>query len=153
MTHTVSALTQRLLQSDIPANDLVAYLEGILLLDKKYGKKIYSKRILTSIEDIDSWFASLLRLLPSHNAKNRKDIKQMIRHIKQKSSNYKQNFTIFTPQDKYTEHIEKSITQIFPNSTITRQKNIHVWIEIAWEGWHYKRHLDQDIEKLLGLHQ
>lgn len=150
MTHTVSSLTTILLQSEIPANTLIEYLEGILVLRKKYGKKIYSKEMMTSIEDIDHWFASLLRLLVVHNAKESKDIKQIIRQIKQQSSNYKEHFTILTPKDKYTENIEKNIHHMFPNSSITHHSNIDVWIEISWEWWHYKRHLDQDIEKLLG---
>lgn len=153
MTYTVNSLAHTLLQSEIPDNMLIAYMEGLLVLRKKYGKKIYSKEILTSIEHIDTWFASLLRLLVVHSAKESKDIKQIIRQIKQQSDNYKQHFTILTPKEKYTENIEKNIHHMFPNSSVTRHSNIDVWIEISWEGWHYKRHLDQDIEKLLGSNQ
>jgi len=53
MTHTVNSLAHTLLQSKIPANTLIEYLEGILALRKKHGKKIYSKEMMTSIEDID----------------------------------------------------------------------------------------------------
>lgn len=153
MTHTINSLAHTLLQSEIPANTLIAYLEGILVLRKKYGKNIYSKDIFAAVEHIDAWFTSLLRLLVIHNAKESKDIKQIIRHIKQQSDNYKEHFTILTPKDKYTEHIEKNIHHMFPNSSVTRHSHIDVWIEISWEWWHYKRHLDQDIEKLLGSNQ
>jgi len=54
MTHTVSSLTHTLLQSEIPVNTLIEYLEGILVLRKKYGKKIYNKKMITSIENIDA---------------------------------------------------------------------------------------------------
>jgi len=65
-------------------------------------------------------------LLVVHNAKESKDIKQIIRQIKQQSSNYKEHFTILTPKEKYTENIEKNIHHMFPNSSVTRHSNIDV---------------------------
>jgi len=150
MNTTIHSLTQHLLQSAISADDLVAYLEGVLVLRKKYGRKIYTKDIINLITSIDPWFASLLRLLLIHNAHHNKDIKQICRQIKQHSKKYTPRFTVSAPKEEYTHPVKEKIQTAFPDSHVSITSHIDVGIEISGEWRHYKRNLDQDIEKLLG---
>ncbi len=150
MTHTPYSLSETILHSDIPVNDIINYLEAIFVLRKKYGKKIYQQQMIDLIEKIEPWVASLIRLIIIHNATENSNIKQLCRTIKQHNKKYISQFKVFVPQEKYLIPIQEKLQKKFPQSTIHKQTNIDVGIEISGEWRHYKRNLDQDIEKLLG---
>lgn len=150
MTHTLHSLGNAISHSDIPANDIINYLEIISLLRKKYGKKIYQQYMIDIIQKVEPWIASLIRLLVIHNATENNDIKQLCRTIKYHNKKYISQFEVFIPKDKYLDPIQKKLQKKFPQSTIYKQTNIDMGVEIRWEWRYYKRNLDQDIEKLLG---
>ncbi len=150
MTHTIYSLSDTIVRSGIPVNDIVTYLETILVLRKKYGKKIYHTDMIDLIKKAEPWVASLLHLLIVYNIIENNDIKQLCRAIKQQSKQYISQFNVFIPKEKYLTPIQEKLEKKFPHSKVNKQTNIDVGIEITWEWRHYKRNLDQDIEKLLG---
>lgn len=149
MTHTLHSLNDVFLHSEIPANDLIRFLEIVLALRKKYGKALYHKKNIESVANVDPWIASILRLLALHKATNSIHIKQLCKLIKQQKQPYIPQFTVCIPRENYLSPIQEKIINKFPHSNIHTQSNIDVGVEIHGEWRHYKRNLDQDIEKLL----
>lgn len=143
------SLVDLLVQSPIATNQLIQYLEVILLLLKKYGKRLYRPSILQAIHSIEPWIASLLRLLHTYAISTPYAIQQLCTTIKRRRTDYIPQFTVFSPKEEYVSHIQHQLQQQFSQCRVHHQPTLEVGIEITGEWWHYKRHLDQDIEKLL----
>jgi len=149
MALTTATLIDTFLQTGISPNDLLVHFESILLLRKKYGKQLYTSRIVKSIEQAEPTTYAIIQILSHYNKHSSIAIKYLISYIKKNIKTYVENFTIIAPTKKQTETITQYLHNKFPNSSINTQDTIDLGITIAGEWWHYKRNLDQDIQKLL----
>ena len=150
MSLNTSILVDTLLQTDITPNDLIVYFDSIIKLIKKYWKTVYTTQMLAILKEADITIYLLLEILIKYKKQNIADIAHLSKSIQQKSKNYIPTFTIHIPKKQYKEAIEKNIKKVFPNSQIQTQENIELGVSISWEWRHYKRDIDQDIQKLLG---
>ncbi len=145
-----SSLLQYILNPSLPLEDLLSYLESIIVLRKKYGIRIFRASFLDRLAKIDDTLWILLRLLHRYHITTPRALRTLIHDIHVYHPGYMPTFTILTPKDTYATKLKTYLQQRFPDSTIKDDKYFDVGLEILWEGWHYKRNLDQDIEKLLG---
>lgn len=144
-----SVLITTLLDTDITPNELVVYFDTIILLIKKYWKKIYTPTMMSSIKEADISVYTILQLLLYYKKQKISDISGLSRGIQQGNIDYMPRFTVSAPEAHYQETIKKNIKKNFPTSQIRTSSNIDLWVSISWEWWHYKRNLDQDIQKIL----
>jgi len=150
MALTTATLIDTFLQTGISPNDLLIHFEAILLLRKKYGKQIYTSRIIENIQQADPTTYAIIQILVHYNKHTILNLKYLISYIRKNIKNYIPNFTITAPTKYTTETITKHINKQFPNNSINTQDTIDIGISIAGEWRHYKRNLNQDIQKLLG---
>lgn len=149
MAFSTSVLIDTLLQTEITPNELLAHFDAIIMLLKKYGKAVYTPKMMTIIKVTDTSIYWLIKLLIHYKKQNIADIKSIAKYIQQKSPNYISTFTVQVPKEQCVPPIQDFITKKFPNSQIQKQSNIDLWISVSWSWWHYKRNIDQDIQKLL----
>lgn len=150
MALTTKTLIDTFLQTEISANDLLVHFESILQLRKKYGKQLFTPRIMDSIKEVEPTTHTIIQILAKYNKDTLVDIKYLISYIKKNVKTYIPNFVITSPTKNQTETVTKQIHKRFPDSSVSKKDTIDLGITIAWEWWHYKRNLDQDIQKLLG---
>lgn len=149
MSLSPSVLIDTLLNADIKPNDLIMYFDVIILLIKKHWKKIYTSAMMKTIQKGDNNVYVLLQILVHYKKQTIADINYLSKCIKSQSKDYMPSFTVSIPKEKYQTSIEKNIKKNFPTSQIHTTSNIDLWVSISWEWRHYKRNLDQDIQKIL----
>lgn len=149
MSLSPSVLVDTLLDADIKPNDLIMYFDVIILLIKKHWKKIYTPAMMQVIQQADNNIYMLLQLLVHYKQQTIADINYLSKRIKSTSKDYMPSFTISIPKEQYQKNIEENIKKNFPTSQIHATSNIDLGVSISWEWRHYKRNLDQDIQKIL----
>ena len=133
---------------DTPTNELIAHFQVLAKLLKKYGKRLFSPTMLEVIKKSDVAVHGLLCLLVLYKKSNLLAINNTIKELK-KRPDYVPNFDIYIIEDSSKQAIQDKITSKFPGSVLNLHQNINLWIEINWEGWHYKRNIDQDLQRIL----
>lgn len=148
MISKTQEIKDKILESWISPNDLVAYFEIIIKLIKKYWKKLKTEKFLNVIETWDSVTYYLLKILSNYKKDKINDIKNIIKEIK-KSESYKSSFHVNMIETPTKYDIQEKLNLKFPQSNIETNKNIDLWIFIHGEWRYYKRNIDQDLEKIL----
>lgn len=138
-----------LLDTKIPSNELVQYLEMILKLNKKYGKKLYVSEVITNLKELDIHLHDILLLLWHFQKNKTTTIKTLIRMIKTLARDYKDVFSVNGDSDVHKEKLTAYLENNFDKSLINQNNKSTSWIAIKGEWWYYKRDLDQDLRKLL----
>lgn len=149
MSLSPSVLLDTLLDANIKPNDLIMYFDVIILLIKKHWKKLYTPVMMKAIQEADTNVSMLLQLLVHYKKGTIADIRYLSKRIKTESKDYMPSFTVSIPKEQYQKSIEENIKKNFPTSQIHATSNIDLWVSISWEWRHYKRNLDQDIQKIL----
>ena len=142
-------LIEILLSSGIEANALVDMFWIIGKLSKRHWRMLYTKRYIDEISVVDKSLANIINLLDKVNKTTHKDTINLIKIIKSTQDSYKSEFMIKAPEE-YKEIIEH-LKGEFKDSQIQSDIVDNVWIKINWEWRYYKRSLDSDLERILGL--
>ena len=143
------ALIEILLSSGIQANALVDMFWIVGKLSKRHWRMLYTKSYIDEISVVDKNLANILSLLSKVKKTTHKDIITLIKMIKSTQDSYKSEFLINAPEE-YKEIIEH-LKDEFKDSQVQSDIVDNVWIKINWEWRYYKRSLDSDLEKILGL--
>lgn len=141
-------LSLMLLELELPSNDLVSYFYIISKLIKKYWKRVFSTGVLDSIKESDINTYVLLQILYKYKKIKLSDIKNLIKETKE-HKDYLPSFEINMIETSQKYNIQEKLQIKFPKSYIKTNKNLDLWILVKWEGWYYKRNIDQDLEKIL----
>ena len=131
MALTTKTLIDTLLQTGISANDLLVHFESILLLRKKYGKQLFTSRIMESIQKVEPTTYAIIQTLSHYNKHNLADIKYLVSYIRKNVKAYIQNFVITAPTKNQTETITQHIHKRFPDSSVSKKDTIDLGITIA----------------------
>ncbi len=142
-------LIEILLSSGIQTNSLVDMFWIIWKLTKRHGKILYTKKYIDEISIVDKSLSNLIFLLNEVNKTEYKDIIKLISIIKSTQDSYKPEFMIHAPKE-YKE-IKEYLQKKFKDSKIHSKIVDNIWIKIHWEWRYYKKSLDSDLERILGL--
>ena len=142
-------LIEILLSSGIQANNLVDIFWIIGKLSKKHWKVLYTKKYIDEISVVDEGLASIITLLNSVNKTTHKDTKKLIEIIKSTQDSYQKEFIVNAPKE-YQE-IKEYLQEKFKNSKVRLDVVDNTEIKINWEWRYYKKSLDSDLERILGL--
>lgn len=139
-----------LLKTGIKSNIIVEALITASKLLKKYGQTAYSEKYKKIIEENSPETGAILAFAKKMK-KNKVDIlKSTIQRVKDMSDDYHETFVVKTHPD-IIQNAAKYITEWHKNAEIDSQQWDEDGIFVSGEGFYYKRSIDADIKKLLGL--
>jgi hypothetical protein len=151
MKKTNTDLIWILLWSGISVNRLVDYLFIVWKLIKKHGKLLYTEKYIKEVSDIDQNIWNLIFILKKTNKISYFDIKNLIYTLKQNSYDYNSEFIVKSDSKDHNDKIISHLNTKFKNSDINSDIIDHIWIDVSGEWRYYKKDLDWDLNKILGI--
>ncbi len=142
-------LTSSFLELNIPVNDLMDHFSIIIKLLKRHWKNISAQYVIDSIKNSDENTYQILMFLIRNNKAKITSIKAIGNLIKKQSENYIPSFELNTIETTDSHDIKEKIKDKFNQCNINTKQNKVFWIFVNWEGWYYKRDIEQDLQKLL----
>jgi len=133
------------------ANEIITQLEVVILLVKKYGKLVYTDQYLTLIEEVVPDSTAMLIALKRANKLKVGLIRDIISLVKKYSNNYYKEFVVKTDTENHYQMVKSFLDGKFEGSKVDKHTTHGSGVRISWEGWYYKRWLEQDIKKILGV--
>ncbi len=141
-------IIQALLTEKMTPNTVVKYLFLIIKLKQHHGSLLHDRKFHALLSKIDTKLASIVMVLDKTDRLSIKAIKKMI-FVIEKLPEYTTELEVVSSQKEWAE-VLAYLEQNIPNSTVTQKTTDAVELKVAWNGWHYKKSFDQDVEKLLA---
>ena len=128
--------------------DLIYYLEAIVFLLKKFGKRLNTSSFYDMLKNNADTFY-VWSFLKSINKLNLKDLKEIIDSLKGRFGLDKIFYVKINDDDKISS-VAKIIKEKFGDDvTIQKDKYDKIGLFVKWLGYYYKRDLNSDLNKLL----
>ena len=118
---------------------------------KKYGRSILTQKYLDEVKKTSSETADILAALKVSDKSKIPKIKTIIRLLKEKSQDYNAEFVVKLWDKNHYGLVKKFLDTKFVDSNIEQLESTVDTVKISGEGWFYKRSLEQDTKKLLGV--
>lgn len=123
--------------------DLLDAMSDILLLVKRYGSLVKSQQFRTIITQLDTGMTKLLELLIDTDKLHVSSLQEIIKHL---DIDEKKDYHI---RSRNASKIGTQIEAKLKDAQIHPQTSETIWLQVAGNGWYYKRTLDRDLDKLL----
>lgn len=126
------------------------YVKTISILFKKYKKNIFLSDYKISIKKHNENIRNFIEFLWNHGFRNKKDIETLVKTIESQSTTPKFMLQVQKPsQQSIHKKIDTVLKKDFATYTLEDNDYSKLGIQIKWNGYHYKRNLDSDLDILL----
>lgn len=120
----------------------------IFALIKKYGSLLKSMSLQKVIGEANPQIAKLILLLQKIDKLHVRDVHEMIDVLEAQSA--QKSFSITTSLSwDMLDALQETLKEKFTKVDITVNKSDKPELQVAWNGWYYKRGLDRDLDKML----
>lgn len=139
-----------LLESSLSVNELSEYFDIIVQLSFNYGVVLFSQEFLSIISSQNKIIWDLLIILKRIKCISQKDLKSFHRFLLN-HKDYDLTFTLQFNDKNIREDIHNYLNEKFGKVDIFNKPYEWDWVKIKWWDWYFKKDMDQDINKILGL--
>jgi len=151
MLVTNGQFVNMLVDAKLDSNEVVRFFQLSLALRKKHGRLLFVQEVLDRVKLESGYLYAFLVLLKRYKKDAVKTIKSLLVLYKQRAAEYDKSFTVVSSQDSHEELLAKFLEKSFGKVEVHHKDSKDMQFSVVGEGRYYKRDLDLDIKKLLGV--